>query len=156
MNKLHYHKCDDCLTAFTTVEDHVDYCDCGGEISYMGEVQGSHYLVEKDKTPCDGRCTHACGPVCDCVCGGVNHGTGKILKVKEVGGKIHTTNLSPEDIERAVKYRTVRDYAQKMVDSIIESWARHSGQRTLNHIIKLRRYEPRMQALYDFIIKNKK
>lgn len=29
-------------------------------------------------TPCDGRCTSATGPNCDCSCGGRNHGLGKV------------------------------------------------------------------------------
>lgn len=150
---LHYHRCDDCLTAFTTVERQVDFCDCSGEVTYMGEVSGSNYLRTENRTPCDGRCTHASGPVCDCMCNGVNHGTGKLVQVKVIAGKVHVTNLSPEDIERAIQYRGLRDFADKMVGDTVDLRSRMTMRYELNRIIAKKQYVPRMQAIVNFISK---
>lgn len=37
------------------------------------------YRVVSD-TPCDGRCTNAKGPSCDCPCKGANHGTSRVIQ----------------------------------------------------------------------------
>lgn len=169
---LHYHRCDDCLTTFSSTERKVDECDCNGSVHYMGQVHGSNYVEVKDKAPCDGRCTHAAGPVCDCECGGVNHGTGKVVQVTTVLGKIKVTGLSPEDVERAHTFRKLRDYAFKV---FTEKWAEanatiSSGGRVdysiysairrdkleLDKIVQMKVYNKRTKALVDFISKNVK
>lgn len=43
-------------------------CSCGKNV-WLKIVAGV-----KNETPCDGRCTGARGHVCECSCGGANHG----------------------------------------------------------------------------------
>lgn len=113
---LFYHKCDDCLTPFASTERKVDLCDCNGSVTFMGQVQGNKYIKTEDRPPCDGRCTNACGPMCDCECGGANHGTGKLIQVVVAEGLVKATGLTEEDIERAQMYRKFRDYAENLFD----------------------------------------
>lgn len=49
---------------------------------YKWELERRQRLVEEGQAaPCDGRCTNAVGPTCDCVCGGRNHGTKALVTV---------------------------------------------------------------------------
>ena len=53
----------------------------------MGKVlMGKVYDVSL-RPPCDGRCTNAQGPSCECQCGGANHGSQKLVEhLTEVKG----------------------------------------------------------------------
>ena len=53
---------------------------------FMGQVSGNRLISEKDRCPCDDRCTSARGPNCECSCGGENHGIGWVTIVIDVGG----------------------------------------------------------------------
>lgn len=58
-------------------------CTCGGQVELMGVVRGQRLHVATElRCPCDGRCTHAKGPLCDCSCGGANHGTGRVVRIE--------------------------------------------------------------------------
>lgn len=46
-------------------------CACGRRLSWV-DVKGSYRADKK----CDGRCLCSKGPVCECSCGGLNHGAG--------------------------------------------------------------------------------
>ncbi|CAM6003868.1 unnamed protein product [Sphagnum balticum] len=85
-------------------------------------VQGDKYVKTENRPPCDGRCTHASGPHCDCMCHGANHGTGKMVTTVVVGGKVKAIDFSEEDLLRAYKYRKLRDYALQMCDDINASY----------------------------------
>ncbi len=152
---LHYHRCSDCLTAFSTVERHVDFCDCNGSVEYMGEVHGDKYQKTGTKSACDDRCTKASGPNCDCMCNGINHGTGKLVSVIVSEGKVKAVGLTPEDIERAEKYRMLRDYAQSLM-ATKQSHMIYYAKRELNHIIDMKKYDLRMQKLVTFIAEQSK
>ena len=52
----------------------------------MGEVIGQRIGWHVSESPCDGRCTGAKGPTCDCPCGGINHGTGRVVVRKVDAG----------------------------------------------------------------------
>ncbi len=57
---------------------------CEGKIRVLGEVHHTRRrLVVGQVTlpPCDGRCTYAIGPSCDCLCEGRNHGAGLVACV---------------------------------------------------------------------------
>lgn len=64
-------------------------CACGGAVEVMGFVRRSEeqrLLAEEQRCPCDQRCTGARGPICDCPCGGQNHGSHALVTiVKDVG-----------------------------------------------------------------------
>lgn len=160
-NLLYYHKCSDCLTAFTSTEKKIDYCDCNGDVTLMGQVHGCSYGVTVDKPACDGRCTHASGPECDCACGGANHGTGKVVQTTVILGKVKAVGLTEADIERANVYRKLRDYAQSIYDSRWGSneyipdrndWRlKINAKNALDKIKKMRIYDQRTKALVEFI-----
>lgn len=168
---LFYHKCNDCLTAFSTVEKVVDFCDCNGSVTFMGEVQGDKYVKTENRSPCDGRCTHASGPHCDCMCGGVNHGTGKLVPVVIKEGKVCATNLSEEDVERAHVYRRFKAAAEEMFNKKYTStltkiaqqiWVDRAeylacvrAQAQLEKICAMKVHNTRIQALMNFIVANK-
>lgn len=169
---LYYHKCNDCLTPFSSVERHIDFCDCNGDVTFMGVVQGEKYVQTANKPACDGRCTHASGPMCDCACNGANHGTGRMVSVVIKEGKVQAVGLSEEDIERAQKFRAFRDYAEKQYKEMYGSIATEikaggfvsrdryvpmtQARSELDKILALRVYEKRHTQLTEFIIKNKK
>jgi len=168
---LYYHKCDDCLTAFTTEERVVDFCDCNGNVTFMGMVQGDKYVKTENRPPCDGRCTHASGPHCDCMCGGVNHGSGKLVPVVIKEGKVYATNLTEEDVERAHIYRAIKDKANEAFDKRWSEtrnklqqrvwvdrpeWVAYTNaSRELEKAIGMRQHWPRIKALANFVTKNK-
>jgi len=145
---LYYHKCHDCLTPFSSTEKKVDECDCGGAVFYMGQVHGTKYVRVEDRPACDGRCTHACGPSCDCACGGANHGTGKVIQTVVAEGKVKVCGLTEADIERAQLYRKLRDYAYTLNLS-------YRDKRQLDKIVDMRVYETRNNKLIEFIKKFK-
>lgn len=96
--RRHFYRCTDCLTVVALEEtlplvrnqngmERVNaVCDsCEGSFEYMGKTKGldayslrqlSHYACV-----CDGKCTNALGPNCDCVCGGKNHGSKQVVAV---------------------------------------------------------------------------
>jgi hypothetical protein len=114
----------------------------------MGQVHGDRYVKVEDRPACDGRCTHACGPSCDCACGGANHGTGKVVQTVVAEGKVKAVGLTEEDIERAQLYRKLRDYAY----SLTVSWRE---KRVLDKIVDMKVYATRNNKLIDFIKRNK-
>ncbi len=62
----------------------------------MGRVVGDTQLVTDGMAcPCDGRCTGASGPRCDCQCGGVNHGSGKLVPVTYSAGPVPVAQNKP-------------------------------------------------------------
>lgn len=99
MKRLHFYRCNDCLTVVTVdaelpmVYDQktggkrlTAVCDaCNGSFEYMGRTIGAFGRgLERqvgERPVCDGRCTHARGPSCDCQCGGENHGAGVYVPV---------------------------------------------------------------------------
>lgn len=119
-----YIRCVDCLSisaldessgeaAGPLIAAHSDYdllealrafrCLCKGQLEFMGRVvQGNRLAKEKRVPVCDGRCTNAQGPICDCFCMGKNHGSQKV-KVWSVdaGGIPHGDGLPVEHGEAA-------------------------------------------------------
>lgn len=80
-------RCFDCLSVFATqdqYETELEFprCPCGGKVLYMGPVTKNPIYWADTVSACDGRCTEAKGNSCDCVCGGLNHMTGKVIEVK--------------------------------------------------------------------------
>lgn len=58
------------------------------ELRIMGRVEKSNIVREGKKAACDARCTNARGPLCDCLCLGPNHGTGKLVSYDKVYCKL--------------------------------------------------------------------
>ncbi len=54
----------------------------------MGKVSRNHLVNFMFAPPCDGRCTNARGPNCDCQCGGKNHGSQRLIETQINAGKV--------------------------------------------------------------------
>lgn len=173
-NQLYYHKCNDCLTPFSSTERHIDLCDCMGSVTFMGLVQGDKYVQTAQRPACDGRCTHAHGPSCDCACMGANHGTGRVVTTVIREGKVCVVDPSKDiydDMVRGYKFREARDYAEKQYETLYGSvksdmnkgiWvdrqlfvAAAKTRRDLDKILSLRVYDRRQKGLLEFIVKHK-
>lgn len=84
-----FFRCLDCLAVFAVeyeslrnIPRYETYeCSCGGRIENMGDVRMDRLVKEHEMTACDERCTSARGPVCNCHCGGANHGTHRTVTV---------------------------------------------------------------------------
>ena len=158
---LYYHKCNDCLTPFASTEPKIDTCDCLGSVTFMGIVHGDKYVQTANRAPCDGRCTQASGPVCDCGCGGVNHGTGRVVSTIVKEGKVQVVDPSADiydDMVRGNKFRELRDKAEEIFAKVftgLSVWAPEVrvARRCLNHAIGLRVYDRRQKAILEFIFK---
>jgi hypothetical protein len=94
--------------------------------------------------------------VCDCECGGVNHGTGRLVQTIVKEGKIKAVGFSEEDMLRAYKYRELRNYARGLCDAQIDYTTKYRMNRELDKVVAMRVYNPRLQALVNFIVKHKK
>lgn len=158
---LYYHKCLDCLTPFSSTEKKIDECDCCGPVILMGIVHGDKFVKHENRPACDGRCTHAHGPTCDCACGGANHGTGRVVNVIVSEGKVKVVDPSEDildDMVRGYKYREVRDYADTLYAKVFGSlptWDREArfARRELEKIKAMKVYDRRQQELINFIAK---
>lgn len=110
-----FYRCQDCLSiAVVDTSDILKYgtamsCGaCDGNTWYLGRAQGDKLVRLEHKCPCDGRCTGATGPNCDCKCMGQNHGTGRLVTVSITVGSIPRLNINDtEALSRAVEYRTL-------------------------------------------------
>lgn len=106
-----YIRCADCLSigVVTDVTDrHKWHCSlCAGRIELMGKVVADKKVeVEKFRTACDRRCTHAVGPLCVCKCDCANHGTGRVVSVTVVENIPTVAFISdPEALANVEKFR---------------------------------------------------
>jgi hypothetical protein len=158
---LYYHKCNDCLTPFASTEQKIDLCDCEGEVTYMGIVQGDKYEKVENRPACDGRCTHAHGPCCDCQCGGVNHGTGRVVQTVVSEGKVKVIDPSADiydEMVKGYKFRELRDKAEELFTKIfagIQQWdyEYRVARSELNKALEYRVYDRRQKAILDFVFK---
>lgn len=115
------YKCADCIAVFFVEPDAntlIDLgvrefgattptmeCACGGVAKLMGRVHRKSIIETGVKSACDERCTSAAGCNCDCMCGGVNHGTGAIVPYfKDVSNKIPKAHNQP-NLEVANEWR---------------------------------------------------
>lgn len=98
-------RCADCLDVLFAGEDLAGVAcgACGGALESMGRVNGLRLEERHHACACDGRCTSAVGPACDCHCGGENHGTGRTVEVRRDLGPVPTIRgqRHPEEL-RAV------------------------------------------------------
>ena len=161
---LYYHKCLDCLTPFASTEKKIDLCDCDGPVVFMGVVHGDKYIKHENRPACDGRCTHAHGPSCDCACGGVNHGTGRVVSVVVNEGVVKVVNPDSDimdDMVRGYKYRELRDYANALYTQLfagVPTWDKDArfARRELDKIKSLKIYDRRQQEIVNWIAKHYK
>ena len=168
----HFYRCSDCLSIVVTEDkipetrDETGYnpklratCSaCGGNVEYMGEtrytVGGQEYALRNVtgyKAICDGKCTNATGPNCDCICGGENHGTGRIVPVYTESGVPHVhvpadAKVKADDYRALVaafrakwdaKYRGITEAKRR--GEWIDSWSYYmDGQYLIERLGKAR------------------
>ena len=104
--KLHYWRCDTCLTVIATKEE-VKACACSGAFAYMGYVHRDPKVLLRPEIACacNTLCTDAAGPCCNCACGGINHGTGRYVEIiKEVGLPTRLGSVTQKALDQAAEY----------------------------------------------------
>lgn len=116
----HFYRCHDCLTVAVTTEKLREVRDergnyrlalcgaCGGHIEYMGVTRRDYLVKQELRCACDGRCTNAIGPNCDCQCGGENHGTGRVVLVDKEHGPIPQLKIDPQAREKGEAFRALK------------------------------------------------
>lgn len=126
----HFWSCDDCLSVMATdgnanysATDDKGYnvvtlrCACGGTVEYMGRVRRDSLIRTELQCACDGRCTGARGPNCDCQCGGANHGTGAVVEVViSTSGVPVVTPVDNRAMARAAEYRAAVEAARARLE----------------------------------------
>lgn len=132
------YRCNECLSVFFTEQEATFgraipaiECGCGGVAELMGRVERDRILQESYDVPCDGRCTNALGPKCDCSCGGINHGSGMLVEVvSDITSKIPKAQNKPCK-ERAEAYRqAIKNAVERMATKYGEDLLRYNnGQR---------------------------
>lgn len=102
----YYYQCNWCLTTFVTEEKVRDArcAVCDRSVQCLGPVEGQRWVNEEYLAPCDGRCTGALGPKCNCKCRGENHGSGKVVAFVTDGGVV---KLIPPDAAAATRAREI-------------------------------------------------
>lgn len=123
----HYYRCRACclvaavdgaLEQITTPRGDREYttrCVCDGRLELLGRVARARkgLVLDSERCACDGRCTNAPGPSCDCKCGGVNHGTGRMVPVVIDAGGVPRLQVGADAEITACKARAA-EYAAAM------------------------------------------
>ena len=140
----HFYRCRGCLNVFTTegrltaeIWSKIERaeCVCGSErVEYLGQSTVDQRIKEtRELCACDFRCTEARGPNCTCKCGGVNHGTGLMIKVTRDKGAVPKLE-SPSPIkwkrtrdewiaaQKAAEERMQKKHGQNLIDSRANKW----------------------------------
>lgn len=177
----HYFKCWDCLEPFainsvdhkfsaTTKNSGVRCPFCGGNTYYMGMVQGVRLVTKETRCACDDRCTNAVGHVCDCQCGGENHGTHRVVEVTvDRGGIPQPMHLFREEcVDRAVDFlmginKATAHFESKHAPVLAEvranRWVKDykawrsmfDEQKALNNILGAKTHKNRMKKIHEFL-----
>lgn len=114
-----FYRCLDCLTVCAADMDiPCGYgqvgCKCGvcgGDMESMGRVERDRMVKDATACACDARCTSATGPKCNCSCGGVNHGSNRVVKIILDQGPVPIMQAPDSDKARSVatEYREAID-----------------------------------------------
>lgn len=160
-----YVRCVDCLSIAAIAEPpnvHDMRCAlCDGPIETMGRVERNRLVRDEVRSACDDRCTNARGPLCDCHCGGLNHGSHRVVHVIRDAGPIPKIAM-PDNFKAkraAEEYRAARAAALAQLDPLLA--ARRRGeylaggdfrrlrelQRALSHAHQARKHDTRLQTL---------
>lgn len=127
---LLYIRCKDCLSTYTVNRHEVEqsfpcpfFCSCGGDIKVLGRVvdeaaerekkaaeaaKEGKFVEVKERAICDGKCTHAVGPLCSCKCCAKYHGTGLVVQVVVKEGKIVIKDVDAKAIANAREWRETK------------------------------------------------
>ena len=113
-------------------------CACGGEMEHMGRVEGDRLTKTEYRCPCDGRCTGALGPNCDCQCGGANHGSGRVVEVQIDAGRAVARPLN-----LAQSQMVADEYRRALAAARARGWPSWK----LNRVRDMKVHKNRMEAL---------
>ena len=121
-----FYRCGLCLGSFAVDDDHPSMrdaeCDCGGKLTYMGWVKRDRLVQGAIGVPCDGRCTSATGPVCDCQCGGENHGSMRVVFFdRDMGGVPRMVSGSVDADKRFARrdeFGALREQAETLFEQL--------------------------------------
>jgi hypothetical protein len=133
----HFYRCADCLSVVATdakiqpvqlppayIRSFGECGACDGRIEYLGQVQRDYLARTELRVPCDARCTSAIGPHCECQCGGVNHGSNRVVEVVVEVGKVPRVMVPPDAKVKAETYRalvqSVRDAHRVRFGRVVE------------------------------------
>lgn len=129
MNERHFFRCAECCRVFAaegprdacTWNGRIIHecprwardlrCDCGcARLHWMGRVEADALVRVEDRCACDDRCTSARGPKCSCACGGANHGTNAVVRVKLVNDipTIDADDSLPARLAAVAKWREAK------------------------------------------------
>lgn len=128
--RRHYYRCTDCLSVCVVRHDgwsgkRLDCDACNGALEHMGYVRGEACLEKRHLLcPCNGACTGALGPNCECQCGGENHGRGLECFITECQHQGGVPRVKPRDDVsariRAAEYREARSAIMARVPSLYD------------------------------------
>ncbi|HWN84099.1 MAG TPA: hypothetical protein VNN99_03075 [Vicinamibacterales bacterium] len=83
---------------------------CAQTMEYMGRTERDLLVTDHTRCACDERCTSARGPICNCHCGGENHGKGMAADITYTVAHGTTPVVMPPDPFRRTRalsqYRT--------------------------------------------------
>lgn len=94
---------------------------CAGPVESMGRVsEDQRWLeTEKERVPCDARCTNAQGPLCTCKCHCANHGTKRLVTIIVREGIPAITFDDDEALARATSYREELTRAEEILALLV-------------------------------------
>lgn len=126
-------------------------CDGMRTVETMGEVRGVHVGHNETRCACDGRCTHAKGPDCECSCGGANHGTGATVTLFVVDGKAPRAMMpsTAAATATAVEWRAIVRAAEDALTTVPQ-WAsgiRYRLKGQLREAAAMRQHKARVKRV---------
>jgi hypothetical protein len=95
---------------------------CGGAgLRLRGAVEHGKVVATYQATPCDARCTDARGTRCDCSCGGENHGSHRVVTVRQLLGEEALLAERAERMKRRMsEIAPLLDEAEQLKNRIAE------------------------------------
>lgn len=135
-------------------------CVCDGKLELLGRVARARrgLVLDSERCACDARCTNAPGPSCDCKCGGVNHGTNRVVPIEIGAGGIPRLVVADVDAckARAAEYAAamaphraaLRAMREARVGSMRRpSWDEEALATALGKIAALRTHKGRLATI---------
>lgn len=157
LHMRYYYKCSDCIGVWAVNGELISgiICDCNGTWKTMGRVQDNRLVEEKECSVCDCRCTRASGPLCNCICRGVNHGSGRtVLILKDVSGIPKPQGLMENKQERmqiANQWRQIVSMTENAINSQTDYYKRYKLQETLRKAKTYKLHTKRMESLMEVL-----
>jgi hypothetical protein len=120
-------------------------CECDGAMTLVGRVRQDRLERIERRCACDARCTNAAGHLCNCLCGGKNHGTAKVICTRVDAGGI--PRVRGADINAAREFRAAVKAARERISKF--KWGpriRHA-ETALRRATEYHTHRRRMAAL---------